>query len=63
MKKYRRYKDYNVEYGHNGLTISTVTDSGTYLHQLYQGYTFKECIELFTEYVKQFENQFIYNQD
>jgi hypothetical protein len=62
MKRYRRYKGYNVEYGHNGLTISTVTDNGNYLHQLYQGYSFKECIELFAEYVQQFENQFIYEE-
>jgi hypothetical protein len=62
MTRIRHYKGYTIEYHHNGVTVSTITDSGYHIHQLYQGYTFRECIALFKEYVNQFESQFIYNE-
>lgn len=62
MKKIRHYKGYTIEYHHNGVTVSTITDNGYYVHQLYQGYSFRECLALFAEYLKQFENQFIYEE-
>lgn len=60
MTKTRHYKGYTITYHHNGITISVINDAdGQYLHQLYQGYSFRESIELFSEYVLEYNSSLI----
>ena len=42
----------SVERTHNGLVLSTM-HNGYYVHRLYQGYTKREAIEAFKDYLKE----------
>jgi hypothetical protein len=52
----RRYVEYSdgvtMTVGHETIEVAYVTDSGYRVHQRYQGYTRRQCVAMFREYLR-----------